>query len=581
MGRGGDDDIDVKVQIRNARAAQRDLERLATRGVKRVGTEADRTGRKARVAGRRLDAMGKAGLFAGRGMRRAVGGAVALGAAYLGVGAAKTAVSTTLEFTKSVVGLQKATGLETDAAAKWVGLAKVRGVQGKALNMGMVTLAGNMRKAREEGSEQARMFDQLGVSQEAIQRRDLPRTLMEMSDGLASMRSESEQAAVGKGLLGRGFQSVLPLLRSGGKELRSLMKDADELGVGMDDLSRDSMMELVKAQRELQLGALGLRIGFTKWVAPALLDVEKAGVRAMKVLNDPDLTGEQKMERLSKMGGNFAQRVGKEMRDAEVGEQIGEAFADSFPHIAEAMGRGAGIGAKAFVEGWWDSDLGTKLFVLALLGMKLGVFRALGGGAAKMFIARFAPRLAAAMGVSMAAEGMVGKAVLGGSAGGAGGRWGKYGKVAGRAFGIGLAVTAGVALRDLMKDNPKWGQYSGGKGWGEAGRDIADWLPGEDSEAKRARERRESRRMNDYLRNAPGVRRGPRTDWGGRLRAPSPGRGRGSSLTNPRTTRRAGGGGPEIVVPVSVQVRDKEIGKATGRAKLREEATSGVRWGGG
>lgn len=574
-----DDEINIRVAIRNARAAQRDLERLATRGVKKVGTEADRTGRKARVAGRSLNAMGKASMFAGRRMRGAVGGAIALAGAYVGFTAVKGAITTTMDFTKSVVGLQKATGLETDAAAKWVGLTKVRGVQAKALNMGMVTLAKNMRQARDEGSDQARMFDQLGVSQQAIQDRDMPRTLMEMADGLASMKSQSEQAAVGATLLGRGWQSMLPLLRGGGKELHALMKEADQLGVGMDDLSRDKLMEMVQAQRKVQLGALGLRLAFTKAAAPALLDFQKAGVAAMKVLNDPDLTGEQKLDKLLAMGERMGDRIGKGMERADFGDNMANAFERAFPRIAETAGRTAGKFTWSFVKGWWNADPASQLFVVGLLAMKLGVFRALGGGAAKMFIARFAPRLAAAMGVTMAAEGAVGSAITGrmGPLGGRAGRLLGAGVVAGALIEIGLHKDE---IQGFLKDTFDIGlgpdrdspgrEYGASSSWWEP---FVGGIPGvPDGRPVRGgvRRRRGARRPRVYNQpQRPGAAAPDlRNPWDRR----------GSSLRNPRTTKRSAVG-PEIVVPVTVMAGNKALGTAVGRAKLRDEALSGERWG--
>lgn len=566
--------MDIRLAVKNARGATSDLERVRKRGVKPLGTEAYRTGRKARVAGRRLGAMGKAAHFSGKRMRGAVGGAVALLGAYAGFTAMKGAVTTTLDFTKATVGLQKATGLETDAAAKWIGLAKVRGIEGKALNMGMVTLAANMRKARDEGSDQARIFDQLGVSSEAIQKRDLPRTLLEMADGLKSMRSESEQAAVGKGLLGRGFATMLPLIRGGSKELHDMMLEANQLGVGMDDLSRDKLMEMVQAQRKVQLGALGLKLAFTKWAAPGLLEFQKAGVAAMKVLNDPSLTGEQKMDKLMEMGERMGEKIGDGMERARFGEHIADAFEQAFPHIAETAGRTGGRFVTSFAKGWWKADPASQIFVASLLLAKLGVFSALGGGAAKMFIARFAPRLAAAMGVSMAAEGAVGAAATSPT------RWKGLGGKAGKSFarGFGPAFAAFVALEygDDILDAIDRATGSG------------DNSKGEDSNVRKLLGAGPATLLfpqDTASNNNRGTNTGlPKSEWRQYNRGSGlpPGSRRGGPMANSGSRRagrpRASGSGvsPEVVVPMVVKIGERVVGEATGRAMLRDEALTGA-----
>lgn len=160
--------------------------------------------------------------------------------------------------------------METEAASRWVNAAKVRGVEAKALNMGFITLSKSIVGATEEGSKQAKMFEDLGVSQEAIKNGDTEAVLMGVSDAFAKMPDNAQKAALAQKLFGRQSQTLLPLINKGSDALQEQLALSDKYGTTMSQDQVDAALKAAAAQREWNLALDGLRILFGTSVMPAL-----------------------------------------------------------------------------------------------------------------------------------------------------------------------------------------------------------------------------------------------------------------------------------------------------------------------
>jgi hypothetical protein len=90
-----------------------------------------------------------------------------------------------------------------------------------------------------------------------------------------------ERQAAAQQLLGRGYQTILPLFTEGTKSLKEQLHWADEYGVTLNKKTLEPVEKLTKAQRELKVANLGLQVAFTKATAPALLKVEQAGLKVL------------------------------------------------------------------------------------------------------------------------------------------------------------------------------------------------------------------------------------------------------------------------------------------------------------
>lgn len=441
---GKSSSLDVRLRILGARAFHRELDK-GERGVKDLGHTSRRQSRNVGAFNRAT--AGGIGV-----MKRAAVAAIGLGAAYVSISQAKAAITTTTDLAKATAGLSNTLGFDAKQASAWISTAQARGIESKALAQSFGILSRNADAARQGGESQREAFRRLGLSADDMKRgvTDLPFLLGKVSDGFAGLPKGTQRAALGMKLLGRGWQTVFPLLRDGSASMKEQIALAEEYGATLDQKAVDQSLELVKAQRKMKLAGMGLRIQFARAVTPAVTDLAEKLAEMGKVMNDPKLTSQEKMERIGDMAQEVTDRIGREMRDARFGENLAHAFEVAMPQAAEAAGRGGGHLVAAFARGWWDADPGGKLFVAALLLNKVGLFGFLGKTASKKFITAFAPRLAAQMGVAMAAEGAVGSAVLGG---GRGGRWSRYGRFAGKWFGLGFAAwfTADF-IKDLITD---------------------------------------------------------------------------------------------------------------------------------
>lgn len=202
------------------------------------------------------------------------------GAAAVGIGAGvafmKDAVTTTVTLAKATAGLARITGMSTRESSRWVEVAKTRGVEGKALNMGFISLSKNMDAATEKGSKQAKMFDKLGVSAETIKKGKTGDAIVQVSDAFAKLPEGAQKATLAQKLFGRQAQALLPLLNDGSKSLQEQLLLSDKYGATLGKNAVAKAIEAAKAQRELTMAMDGVKIAFATKVLPALTSAGRA-----------------------------------------------------------------------------------------------------------------------------------------------------------------------------------------------------------------------------------------------------------------------------------------------------------------
>jgi hypothetical protein len=258
----------------------------------------DKATKSAERDGERLTRMGGR---AQAGIGKAAKAAAGLAAGYASIAGAKDAVNVTTELAKATIGLSKNLGMSTKDASAWAAVARARNVDAKALNMSFGKLSREIvaanegtQKQREEldrlgtsqkdqerrqaliaagAGAQAEAFDKLGVSQEALRSGDFNRVLAEISDGLEKMGPGAERTALSMRLFGRGWQTIVPVLRGGSKEMREQLALAEKYGVTFGGKSVKSMEDLIKAQREAKFATMGLQVAFGTQLAPELTKI--------------------------------------------------------------------------------------------------------------------------------------------------------------------------------------------------------------------------------------------------------------------------------------------------------------------
>lgn len=209
-------------------------------------------------------------------LKRVAVGAIAAGGAYLGIEKAKEAIDTTSELAKTTLILHRAFGLTADESARWAAVAKVRGVETRALNMSFTTLSRQLDAASAPGAGGAKvrkMFADLGLTTRDLHAgtKDFNGLLLNVADGFGKMEGGARRAQIAQALLGRGAVALLPAFAEGKKGLQEQLDLANKYGVTFGDKPVKSMKQLIAAQHEMEFASLGLKVTFTRTIEPVLL----------------------------------------------------------------------------------------------------------------------------------------------------------------------------------------------------------------------------------------------------------------------------------------------------------------------
>lgn len=150
----------------------------------------------------------------------------AAGAAVVGI---KGAVDRMDELSKSAARVQ----MPTEEFSKLAYAGELADVTIQDLQSSLGRLAKAQAAALKDTSEQARVFDALGISVKNADGslRDTSDVLMDFADAFKSVGDSPEIMAAGMALFGRSFQNIIPLIKDGSQGLREAGDEAERLGL--------------------------------------------------------------------------------------------------------------------------------------------------------------------------------------------------------------------------------------------------------------------------------------------------------------------------------------------------------------
>lgn len=342
--------------------------RPATADLTRLNAALQRTDRTSVTATTRTTALGRASRSAGSHLASAARYAAGAAAAYISISQAKAAITTTQELAKTTAGLNRNLGLSTREASRWAAVAKSRDVDARSLTMSFTTLSRRVTDAADAireggGAAQSAMepFARLGISQREVVAgsRDLSDFMPRLANAFGDAAGGAERQASAQQLLGRGYQSILPLFAEGAKGLREQQMWADKYGATLTGKTLKAQMDLVSAQRESKVAWVGLQMVFARAVTPALEEANRQFQKIAAILASDRLTNAEKFERVAKIMGGWA--------DAAL-----DALLEVLPKMVSAVADRAPKIARALVEGIVSADIWGKLaiggFILARFG---------------------------------------------------------------------------------------------------------------------------------------------------------------------------------------------------------------------
>jgi hypothetical protein len=303
-----------------------------------------------------------------------------------GVFQIEKAVHASEELSKTTTGLARNFDLQTNVASRWGAVAVSREIDSKALGMTFGTLSSRLTNAAREGGKALLPFHQLGLSQEDAAKgaHNFQWGIMRVAEALGKEEGGAKRAAAAKSLLGKGYATLLPLFSEGAEGLKEQLHWADEYGVTLSGKTNEGLQEMVKSQRELKVAQLGLQISMTKALMPAIKGGEDQLKEFIKTLNDPNMSGEEKINAIER------QFEGLETDLIKI-------FERALPGLAEHAGQLGVKVALALVEGFHNSSIVGKLVIAAW------VFNLFGGEAvAKAGAKRVGAELGFSVGTGLA-----------------------------------------------------------------------------------------------------------------------------------------------------------------------------------
>lgn len=354
--------VQIAMRLTGAREAAAEA-RAVSAAVGSTGEAATAAGVAAGTSSTRTDRMRRAWSTAGRVAKGAALGAA--GAAAALAWQTKAAVTQSTELAAVTAGLHRNLGLTNREGSRWAAVAKARGIDSKSLNMSFTTLSRNIAAGAEDNAAYEDSFAKLGITQAEVRdgTKDFTGFVTRLADAFGDAEGGAERQAMAQKLLGRGYQSILPLFSDGSKSLQEQLGWADKYHVTMGGQLVEDNMRLVAAQRESRVAWLGIQQTLSAAVLPVLTRAQGEFQHLAAVISDPKLSDDEK---IAILGRKFEQAANRAF----------DAFSAMLPKLASRVGESIPRVAGAFVNGFLNANAWGKLLLGGWLLKKLG------GGAA-------------------------------------------------------------------------------------------------------------------------------------------------------------------------------------------------------
>jgi hypothetical protein len=366
-------------------------------------------------------------------------------AAYLTIGQAKSAITTTQDLAKTTAGLNRNLGFTVEQGSRWAAVAKSRDIDAKALTMSFTVLSRRLVAASQgirEGGGAAetamKPFEQLGLTQKDVVEgaQDIESFMPKLADAFGKAEGGARRQASAQQLLGRGYATIVPMFADGAKGLEEQQKWADKYGTTLNQKTIDAQMKLVSAQRESKVAWVGLQMTFAQLVTPALQKANRQFQRLSAIMANDKLTNAEKWEKVGKLIGKWA-------------DKALQVFVNILPKLVEKAGEWAPKIAAALVEGFKNAPIWGKVALGAFLMSRLmgvgmlGMFGKIGEKIAKKIGTSIAARFGAAGFGTMLSNAL---AIVG---------WGPVGVAIATAIGMGMTAYLGTKVGPMLADTMK------------------------------------------------------------------------------------------------------------------------------
>lgn len=176
-------------------------------------------------------------------------------------------------------------GIPVDELSKLQHAADLSGVSMAQLTTGVGRLSQNLEEFNATGGgEAARVFKALGIEATDAngQLKSSSQIITEVADRFSGMEDGAEKTAFAMELFGRAGRDMIPLLNTGSAGLRDMMREAEQLGLVIDQRTSDAAQAFNDDLNRLSKVMDGVWNAGVRELAPVLADVAEQLANAAK-----------------------------------------------------------------------------------------------------------------------------------------------------------------------------------------------------------------------------------------------------------------------------------------------------------
>ena len=266
-----------------------------------------------------------------------------IGIGFLAAGAA--AGASIVQFGKLGDEVQKMasrTGFSTESLSKWRFALQQSGSSIEGLEKGVRRMASFIEDSKDGMAETTRAMEKLGLSVEDFTGLKPEESFFKLTDALAAIPDELEQAALAQDVFGRSGTALLPLLALTAEEVAELRQEAHDLGVVFDQETADKAAKMQDAINSAKQSMNGMAIEIGTVLGPAVTEIAEVFSTMPGIL---------KKASVAAVGLFVAIRVGlRSTKAALIGSGIGIALVvlgESMVFVAKKLGLFAGASSEA------------------------------------------------------------------------------------------------------------------------------------------------------------------------------------------------------------------------------------------
>jgi len=200
----------------------------------------------------------------------AIGAAVAAGAVAVAAG-----VKSAIDYADQLNDMNQRLGVSAEALSGWAYAAKQSGTDIDALGVGLKKLAKNMAEALDPKSQQAGLFEALGVSVKDAEGRlrDVEDVLPEIASKFKDLDNATQESALAMDLFGKSGTDLLEFLNQGADGIADLRKEAEEYGQVLSGETLRSADQFNDNLQKMQGALNGAWNEIAKGMLPQLVDM--------------------------------------------------------------------------------------------------------------------------------------------------------------------------------------------------------------------------------------------------------------------------------------------------------------------